>query len=67
MNPYFDRLNSTFAIAGLLFMAPLIAMAHVPTTANSSHSDSAANKRTALRIANPGHRTSESEANKTGQ
>jgi hypothetical protein len=66
VNSYFDRLGSTFAIAGLLFMAPLIAMGQFSTRPSASHNDSIANKRAAIPAANPGKRSDEPEGSEPG-
>jgi hypothetical protein len=52
VNTYFERLSAAFAIAGLLVMAPLFAMAKLPTPANAHHRVPVAKKPLAIRAAN---------------
>ncbi|WP_321939227.1 hypothetical protein [Paraburkholderia sp. J8-2] len=65
MITYFSRLNATFAIAGLLMMAPFMAMARMPAPTASPHGDSIAKNRLSNRAANDEHRTSEPDANES--
>ena len=60
MYSYFSRLNATFAIAGLLAMAPFMAMARLPAPTASPHGDSIVKKRMSSRAADDEHRNSES-------
>ena len=65
MYTYFSRLNATFAIAGLLMMAPFMAMARLPASITSPHGDSVVKKRMPSRAAEDEHRTSESDGSES--
>ncbi|HKR47795.1 hypothetical protein AB4Y45_39130 [Paraburkholderia sp. EG287A] len=60
MNTYINRLNATFAIAGLLMMAPFMAMARLPAPGTTPHGESLVKKRTSNRVADEERRASES-------
>ncbi|MEX3927548.1 hypothetical protein AB4Y36_26430 [Paraburkholderia sp. BR10936] len=60
MNSYINRLNATFAIAGLLMMAPFMAMARLPAPSAVPHGESLVKKRTSNRFADEERRASES-------
>ena len=66
MNSYFNRLSTAFTIAGLLVIAPLMAMARVPTPANA-HGNPVAKKRMATAAVSHGERAGQSGADKTAQ
>ncbi|WP_154671153.1 hypothetical protein [Paraburkholderia mimosarum] len=59
MNSYFNRLSAAFAIAGLLVIAPVMAMARVPTPANA-HGNPVPKKRTAAPAVTRGERAGQS-------
>ncbi|HEY4804245.1 MAG TPA: hypothetical protein VIH96_16660 [Paraburkholderia sp.] len=63
MNSYFNRLSAAFTIAGLLVIAPLMAMARMPTPANA-HGNPVAKKRIATPAATHGERAGKSAADK---
>ncbi|MCP3711262.1 hypothetical protein M3I54_30535 [Paraburkholderia sp. CNPSo 3274] len=65
MNTYINRLNASFAIAGLLMMAPFMAMARLPAPTTAPHGDSVVKKRTSNRAAAEEHRANESEGSET--
>lgn len=58
VNTYINRLNATFAIAGLLMMAPFMAMARLPAPSAVPHGESLAKKRTSNRVADEERRAS---------
>ncbi|MEX3965382.1 MULTISPECIES: hypothetical protein [Paraburkholderia] len=60
MNSYINRLNASFAIAGLLMMAPFMAMARLPAPTSVPHGESLVKKRTSNRVADEERRASES-------
>jgi len=61
VNTYINRLNASFAIAGLLMMAPFMAMARLPTPTTAPRGDSVVKKPTSNRAADEASRASESE------
>ncbi|MBV8261182.1 MAG: hypothetical protein JO239_09570 [Paraburkholderia sp.] len=63
MNSYFNRFSAAFTIAGLLVIAPLMAMAHVPTPANA-RGNPVAKKRTATPAVTHSERAGQSAAGK---
>ncbi|WP_201700887.1 hypothetical protein [Paraburkholderia hiiakae] len=65
MYTYFSRLNATFTIAGLLMMAPFMAMARPPALTTSPHGDSIVKNRMSSRAADDEHRTSESDGSES--
>ena len=65
MYTYFNRLNSTFAIASLLMMAPFMAMARLPAPTIAPHGESIAKNRTSSRVADEAHRASESSGSES--
>ncbi|MEM5310718.1 hypothetical protein [Paraburkholderia sp. JHI869] len=65
MNTYVNRLNATFAIAGLLMMAPFMAMARLPAPTTAPHGDSVVKKRTTTRAAEEEHRASKSDGSES--
>ncbi len=60
VNTYINRLNASFAIAGLLMMAPFMAMARLPAPSTAPHGESVVKKRTSNRVADEERRASES-------
>lgn len=61
MNAYINRLNAAFAIAGLLVMAPLMAMTRLSAPTTAPHCDSIVKKRASSDAARDGHRVNESD------
>lgn len=66
MKTYFERLNATMAIAGLLVMAPLFAWAQMTPPTHAPHSPPATKKRAATGAAGAGRRATPSEAGEPG-
>ncbi|WP_395070127.1 hypothetical protein [Paraburkholderia silvatlantica] len=65
MNSYINRLNASFAIAGLLMMAPFMAMARLPAPSTAPHGESLVKKRAPNRVADEERRAGESTGSET--